>query len=141
MLLLGDLLCGPLHRPHPFARNETHQTKRTDLGGKRRGCANLTTGGTEVDDLDLVGVDLRGHGDDGVLRWGRVRKSRATNDSKFLDPRSAALEARTRQNVRENERYTVPTLEHASDGLDSRMKLVQVSTPHYWQTVDQQTMN
>lgn len=34
------------------------QTQRTDLGGKCRLSSNLTTGGTEVDDLHLIGVEF-----------------------------------------------------------------------------------
>lgn len=34
------------------------QTKGTNLGSQRRRSANLTTGGTEVNDLDFVGIDL-----------------------------------------------------------------------------------
>jgi hypothetical protein len=34
------------------------ETERTDLGGKSGRGTNLTTGGTEVDDLDLGGVEL-----------------------------------------------------------------------------------
>lgn len=36
----------------------THETKRTNLGGKCGRGTDLTTGGTEVDDLDFVGVLL-----------------------------------------------------------------------------------
>jgi len=34
------------------------KTERTNLGGKSRGSSDLSSGGTEVDDLDLVGVQL-----------------------------------------------------------------------------------
>lgn len=37
------------------------ETKRTKLRGERRRRTNLTTGGTEVDDLYLVRVNLRRH--------------------------------------------------------------------------------
>jgi hypothetical protein len=39
------------------------QTQRTDLGGKCRLSTNLTTGGTEVDDLHLIGVEFGRHGE------------------------------------------------------------------------------
>lgn len=42
-------------------RRDTHETKGTDLGGKRGRGTDLTTDSTEVDELDFVGVDLRGH--------------------------------------------------------------------------------
>lgn len=34
------------------------QTQRTDLGGKCRLSTNLTTGGTEVDNLHLIGIEF-----------------------------------------------------------------------------------
>ena len=34
----------------------THQTQRTDFGGKHGGGTDLTTGRPQVDDLDFVGV-------------------------------------------------------------------------------------
>lgn len=37
------------------------QTQRTDLGGKCRLSTNLTTGGTKVDNLHLIGVELRSY--------------------------------------------------------------------------------
>lgn len=40
------------------------ETKRTDLRSKGRRGTNLTTGGTEVDDLDLVGIELGRHDGD-----------------------------------------------------------------------------
>jgi hypothetical protein len=45
---LGDIFTDLLGR----------ETERTDLGGKSGRGTNLTTGGTEVDDLDLGGVEL-----------------------------------------------------------------------------------
>ena len=44
------------------------QTERTDLGRKRGRSTNLTTGGTEVDDLLLVGVEF------GSWRWARLNQ-------------------------------------------------------------------
>lgn len=63
--VLTDLLGGLLIVSNWFFDQacNTYQTQRADLGGKRRGSADLTTGGTEVDDLHFVRVDLRRHGE------------------------------------------------------------------------------
>jgi hypothetical protein len=42
----------------PGVRTLGGETKGTDLGSERRGGTNFTTGGTEVDDLNLGGIEL-----------------------------------------------------------------------------------
>lgn len=46
---------------HPSTTIDTHETERTELGGKCRGSTNLTTDCSKVNDLDFVWVDLWCH--------------------------------------------------------------------------------
>ena len=41
-----------------MSQRKTHKTERTNLGRKGGRSTDLTTSGTEVDDLDLVGIEL-----------------------------------------------------------------------------------
>lgn len=68
--------CPPLHTPRPKIRlpndSSTHQTKRTDLRRQSRRRTDLTTGCSEVDDLQGCVVGLcgaRSAKNFGARRW------------------------------------------------------------------------
>jgi hypothetical protein len=56
-LLPLRLIFDALHRA-TGVRTLRRQTEGTDLGGERGGGTDFTTGRTEVDDLDLGGIEL-----------------------------------------------------------------------------------
>lgn len=105
----------------------THETKRTDLGGKRRRSTNLTTGGTEVDDL-LESTRIRNRTKDESFEQaeGGISSSCAARSAGS----SARVERERSSPIEENNVSTTPDVHHPSSRVKSAMSTLPARREH-----------